>query len=591
MAGFEIVGIALGVLPIVLHSVDVYKDSIRRVGTTIRKRKHIEKLARALLLQQQILEETIKSVVLACGCENVGALEEDPFGYFSNEDIRERVEDYLGSKNSIAFVSLLTANNEIVKKVAKNISGLVPAYQVRLSFSPPMAMHHISAFMLSAAQEPTDDLLAIINANKEKPNILVDLAPRVKLLLGITDIKATIQEIDDGTAALDRFSRLTLSNRQTIQNDSSRKAVKLAKAFRHIRTFASTLYLAITDGFQEKCHDSHETRLYLEDRVDVAADILQRVGKANSATPLMMFDLVFTADTHTKERVCYETVVQVFNEDDCDDNFSLSLENQNRRDSRADTLVGLSFVSQRSSSPSKPAITSVASICAAIKEAGGSQRRISFALVGNQPIGTISDDAPVAHEFQEEPNDAISLKEILQAESTPLPWKFRMLLALRLASSLLQLLQTRWLDHAWSKDVVFFLVRPGPQAQVFLNRPFVRCTFGSMRTASCSIEPKVALLELGILLLEIWHKTTLEARFGLETAPTAYYDRMARAVEWLDDVDEPLPDLYDKAVAHCLRVNISGDTRFLDWEDTKLWGVICGDIIAPLAKICKQWSG
>ena len=112
-----------------------------------------------------------------------------------------------------------------------------------------------------------------------------------------------------------------------------------------------------------------------------------------------------------------------------------------------------------------------------------------------------------------------------------------------------------------------------------------------MRAEWHSIEPKVALLELGILLLEIWHKTTLEARFGLEKAPTAYYDRMARAVEWLDDVDEPLPDLYDKAVAHCLRVNISGDTRYLDWEATKLWSVICGDIIAPLAKICKQWGG
>ncbi len=414
----------------------------------------------------------------------------------------------------------------------------------------------------------------------------------MKLLLGINDIKATIQEIDDGTAALDRFSRLTLSNRQTIQSDSSRKAVKLAKAFRHIRTFASTLYLAITDGFREECHDSHETRLYLEDRVDSAADILQRVGRANSANPLMIFDLVFAAGTCPKERVFYKTVVQVFDEDDYDDKFNHSLDNQHRRGSRADTLVGLSFVSQRSSSPSKPAITSIASICAAIKEAGGSQRRISFALVGKQPsIGTISDETSLANQLQEEPNDAISLKEILQAEGTPLPWKFRMLLALRLASSLLQLLQTSWLDRAWSKDVVFFLARPGTQVQIFLNRPFVRCTFGGMRTASRSIEPKVALLELGILLLEIWHKTTLEKRFGLEKAPTAYYDRMARAVEWLDDVDEPLPDLYDKAVAHCLRVNISGDTRFLDWEDTKLWSVICGDIIAPLAKICKQWSG
>ena len=151
MSGFEVVGIALGVLPIVLRSVDVYKDSIRRVGTTIRKRKHVEKLARALLLQQQILEETVKSVVLACGCENVGALEEDPFVYFGNEDVRERVEDYLGPKNSIAFVGLLTANNGIIKKVAENISGLVLTHQVR-SIPIPMAIcgiRQMSGFTLN----------------------------------------------------------------------------------------------------------------------------------------------------------------------------------------------------------------------------------------------------------------------------------------------------------------------------------------------------------------------------------------------------------------------------------------------------------
>jgi hypothetical protein len=414
-------------------------------------------------------------------------------------------------------------------------------------------------------------------------------------MLGITDLKATIQEIDDGTAALDRFSRLTLSNRQTIQSDSSRKALKLAKALRHIRNFASTLYTAILDGFREECHDKHETRLYLEDRVETAADILQRIGKAKSTTPLIIFDLVFTAGTVQKEKVSFETAVQVFDEEDCDDNFNLPLKGLNYPDSRASSVVRL-LVSQASSS-SKREIVSISSICAAIKDAGASQRRISFALVGNQRIGTIMDDAHPFRQLQEGTSDAISLKQILQVEKNLLPWKFRMLLALRLASSLLQLLQTQWLDRAWSKDVVFFLVHPATpqtartQAQIDLNRPFVQCTFGGTKQAHRSIEPKVALLELGILLLEIWHKTTLEARFGLEEAPTAYYDRMARAVEWLDDADEPLPDLYDKSVAHCFRVNISGDTRFLDWEDTKLWGVICGDIIAPLSKICKQWSG
>ena len=81
-------------------------------------------------MQQQILEEIVKSVILAGGCEDVGALEEDPFGYFNNEEIQEQVEEYLGPKNSITFVGLIAANNTTVKKVAKNIAGLVPLHQV-----------------------------------------------------------------------------------------------------------------------------------------------------------------------------------------------------------------------------------------------------------------------------------------------------------------------------------------------------------------------------------------------------------------------------------------------------------------------------
>lgn len=142
MSGFEVVGIALAVLPIVLKSVDAYKGSIRRVVETFRKRKHVRKLACALLLQQQILQAIVNSIVHACGCEDVGALEEDAFGYFSNVDVQERVEDYLGPKNTVAFISLVTENNDIVKRVAEKISGLVPAEKVCFHFSMPMAKRH-----------------------------------------------------------------------------------------------------------------------------------------------------------------------------------------------------------------------------------------------------------------------------------------------------------------------------------------------------------------------------------------------------------------------------------------------------------------
>lgn len=83
--------------------------------------------------------------------------------------------------------------------------------------------------------------LPLSKVNNLKPNFLNDMPPRAKLLLEITNIKTTIQQVDDDTAAFERLARLILSDRQSIQSGSCRNAVKLIKACRHIWTFASTI--------------------------------------------------------------------------------------------------------------------------------------------------------------------------------------------------------------------------------------------------------------------------------------------------------------------------------------------------------------
>lgn len=133
MSGIEVAGLVLGALPLVLKSVDAYREGFRRFGTTFNKRKHVEKLARALLLQQRTLEELIKAVVLASGCEDVLALDDDPVGYLKNPDVQEQVEEYLGPKSTSFLVDELELNSEAVGKVARRISGLVPGRQVNIT--------------------------------------------------------------------------------------------------------------------------------------------------------------------------------------------------------------------------------------------------------------------------------------------------------------------------------------------------------------------------------------------------------------------------------------------------------------------------
>lgn len=100
---------------------------------------------------------------------------------------------------------------------------------------------------------------------------------------------------------------------------------------------------------------------------------------------------------------------------------------------------------------------------------------------------------------------------------------------------------------------------------VDFDRPFASVTFedGNAKTVpQQNVDPKVVLLELGILLLEIWHEKTLETQFSLRETPVKYHDRLALALQLLDDISDPLLDLYARAVSDCMTGIVSGRFRF-----------------------------
>jgi hypothetical protein len=89
MSGIEVAGLVLGALPILFTAVDCSKDGIHRVGAAFRKKKYVQKLGHALLLQQQILGETEKSVLMASGCEDIWRFDQSPLHYLGESKVRE----------------------------------------------------------------------------------------------------------------------------------------------------------------------------------------------------------------------------------------------------------------------------------------------------------------------------------------------------------------------------------------------------------------------------------------------------------------------------------------------------------------------
>lgn len=413
----------------------------------------------------------------------------------------------------------------------------------------------------------------------------------------VKDLKNAVEELDNTAAAVDRFTRVLLSNRQMVKGTPSRKAGKLAKALRLVRGFAGDLYLALYEGWREGCHGQHEANLFLEDRLSTEASILNRIQRTKSpSTPMLVFHLIFATSPVQGKYLSYEIPVQVYEGEPGLDRSEIRAVNR-----RATTSTQVTLVEPEPIGATPPNFSSVSNICGALESAQGKRQKASFVLTKGQSMRiTLSDEMPLLPCAKA--NKKISFEELLSQAmnsryNTPL--KFRMLLALRLASNLLQLLQTQWLQNAWSKSAIYFPLRPEMRPRqdsvlslVDLDRPFVSQTFDSKESAQPACvrtEPKVALLELGILLLEIWHQQTFEARFAPEAFPAGYYTRLAMAIEWLDDMADPMPEQYDKAVSLCVRGVIGGESHFADWEDTSFWAAICADIIEPLLKNCKLW--
>lgn len=174
----------------------------------------------------------------------------------------------------------------------------------------------------------------------------------------------------------------------------------------------------------------------------------------------------------------------------------------------------------------------------------------------------------------------------------------RMVLAYRVASSLLQYHSTPWLAQSWSKKEIRFLrsesLRPTPNtATVFEpDHPFVSHVFSdaSRGSSTRSPSPKQSLLSLGILLLEIWHVMTFEAYAAVEglTVDATYGSQYNAAMKWLNDTADNILGYYLDAVCRCIEGTFASSSPMLDWKDLQFRKSVCEGVMKPLWENCSS---
>jgi hypothetical protein len=181
---------------------------------------------------------------------------------------------------------------------------------------------------------------------------------------------------------------------------------------------------------------------------------------------------------------------------------------------------------------------------------------------------------------------AISLDDVLSPQYLEL--KDRLELGILLASAVMQLHTTEWLNEDWGKGDIFFLQKITqrrttrgniePVFEPVIDKPFVRRTFGSSQAlhpipqapnspASTLVVCERSLFSLGIVLIELWFEKRIE-----ELSPDGDQDqddgnaRYKTARKLLGDIFTYAGENYGLAVSRCINgLTPSGGSAPATW--------------------------
>jgi hypothetical protein len=176
----------------------------------------------------------------------------------------------------------------------------------------------------------------------------------------------------------------------------------------------------------------------------------------------------------------------------------------------------------------------------------------------------------------------------------------RVRLAVILASSVLQLYQTKWLNDDWGVDSIYFVERPGLTSY---DQPFVLQT-PAMNTTSSTSAPRnlgriiqnQALFALGVALIELWFGETLEELRDAEDEPQDPNDvqgdfitRINTAYRMADELADDAGAKYSDAVRKCLRCDFS--RRVYKLDDVQFQKAVFHEVVAKLQESLEFMTG
>jgi len=241
----------------------------------------------------------------------------------------------------------------------------------------------------------------------------------------------------------------------------------------------------------------------------------------------------------------------------------------------------------------QPDLQPIQDLCSAIGTLQKPQRDVCFSLLANeivkQKYGVL-----ITPTKQPPPDrnmwSVSSLRTVLK--DPKFTRRDRLKLSVTLASSVLQLHETPWLEKDWGKDSIFFVNRPDKTVydQPFVSQHLIHTASPPTPDISHQLGMIVrnpTLFALGVALIELWYKRPMadfhEEVDGSQNTGNALFDLMAQ-FNTADRLSKALydeaGDTYSDAVRRCIRCDF--DSRASSLDNAQLQKAVHQGVVAQL---------
>lgn len=131
VTGVETAGLVLAAIPVLLTLLDVYKDGLKRTAVFFKRKKHIEKLSRALLTQRALFTENVRILLLRVEVDHIP---EKPLELFEllndNNEVRARIEHFLGREAYASYIDVMSSSERVIRRLITGFEAFNPILSV-----------------------------------------------------------------------------------------------------------------------------------------------------------------------------------------------------------------------------------------------------------------------------------------------------------------------------------------------------------------------------------------------------------------------------------------------------------------------------